>query len=213
MKKSKRKKAGMSSKYITFALIVMLALGGSAYFIHNILQEDAPVNKVEIAKEIKDWGYTLDDRDSELMKTYFNELNDVLTKEEVDYETYAKILSKLYIVDLYTLNNKINASDMPCLEYIYPGTETSFKNNLFSTMYRSIEDNKDKKRKQKLPIVLDVEVLGSKEVETKVKDKELSGYEVSLKWTYQEDLGYDQEAIITVVKLDKKLYVAIQKVD
>jgi hypothetical protein len=26
-------------------------------------------------------------------------------------------------------------------------------------------------------------------------------------------LGYDQEAIITVVKLDKKLYVVIQKVD
>ncbi len=203
----------ISSKYITFALIVIIVLGGSAYLIYNLTKEKPVINTVEVSKEIKEWGYTLDDRDTELMKAEFEILNTNLTSNEIDYELYASSIAKLFIIDLYTLNNKINASDIPCLEYIYPETEGSFKNGLISTMYRSIEDNSDKKRKQKLPVVSAVDLKELKEVEYKVKDKALPGYEIKLTWDYQEDLGYDQESTITLVKVDKKLYVAKHSVE
>ena len=202
-----KKKNSMSSKYITFALIVIIVLSGAAYLIYNLVKETPVVNKVTVSNEIKPWGYTLDDRDSELMKVEFDGLKNVLEKEEIDYENYAKFLAKLYIIDLYTIVNKLSSADIPCLEYIYPETETSFKNKIVSSLYKRIVNNLDNKRTQKLPIVESVEIKTLKEITHNIGEKELPGYELEATWKYETDLGYDTKATLIIVKEENKLHL------
>ena len=41
----------------------------------------------------------------------------------------------------------------------------------------------------------------------KINEEEVPSYVVTLNWDYENDLGYDKNATITLVKKDKKLYV------
>ena len=43
----------------------------------------------------------------EIYKTYFKELSKVLNEKTIDYTEYAKLISKLFVIDLYTLDNKL----------------------------------------------------------------------------------------------------------
>ena len=51
-------------------------------------------------------SYVLLSRDSDLYKSSFNDLKEVFESENIDYEKYATIISKLFIIDFYTLSNK-----------------------------------------------------------------------------------------------------------
>lgn len=195
----------ISSKYISFALIVIITLSISSFVIYKLLIEDKPeVKKVAIENKIDGWDYTLDDRDTDLMKTEFENLENLLKSNEIDYQEYASNIAKLYVIDLYTLNNKLSSYDIPCLEYVLPSYKEDFKNKIMNTLYKSIVNNIDGKRKQELPEVSSVEIASIKEIE--------SGYEVSIKWDYIKDLGYDKEANLTIIKSsnDKKIYVSKQ---
>lgn len=201
----------MSSKYISFGLIILIVLSVATYLIYTVLNPSVPVNKVEEISNIPNWGYTLDDRDTSLMKGYFDELKGILKKDEIDYKEYAEVLSKLYVTDMYTLNNKINSYDVPCLEYVEPTSVDNFKLNIMDTLYKNIIDNSDKKRTQTLPEVSNVLILSNEETTYKLNDQELDGYKIELSISYVTDLDYDEEVTLTIVKIDKKLYIVKQE--
>lgn len=198
-----KKERNSSSKYITFFLILVIVLGSASYAIYKlVIEEPVEVKKVIVKNKIEGWDYTLDDRDTEIMKVEFEKLKNVLTMSEIDYSEYATRVSKLYIIDLYTLNNKLSSYDIPCLEYVIPSYKEDFENKIMNTLYKSIINNSNGKRTQKLPEVKSVEVIEMNEIET--------GYEVKLSWEYIEDLGYDQESTLYLVKEGKKLYITKQ---
>ena len=93
---------------LLFTIIVIAILSLSGYAIYLVVANDDVVNTVAVSKTIENWNYTLDDRDTDLMQEEFNNLNTILLDDTIDYEEYAKSLAKLYIIDLYTINNKIN---------------------------------------------------------------------------------------------------------
>ena len=76
---------------------------------------------------------------------------------------------------------------------------------------KNIDDNTYGKRVEKLPIVSSIEVLNVKQSTFKLKDEYVNSYVVSLKWSYEQDLGYDKEGIVTLVKNDKNVYVVEYK--
>ena len=173
--------------------------------------KDEVKNNVKVIDSIVDFSYTLDERDTKLMKDTYEELKNILKEREIDYDEYAKVLAKLFVIDLFTMDNKINKYDVACLEYVYPDNLENFKTNVEDTIYKLMEDNTYGKRTEKLSIVNNVEITNEKESTFKINEEEIPSYVVTLNWTYDKDLGYDKNATITMIKKDKKLYVVEYK--
>lgn len=164
-------------------------------------------NDVKVVDSIDSFSYTLDERDTTLMKNTYNELKKVLKEKTIDKEKYASLLAELFVIDLFTIDNKINKYDVACLEYVYPSSIDNFKMNVEDTLYKRVEDNTFGKRKQTLPVVKSVSVSDVEKSTFKISDEEMESFVVKLTWDYEENLGYDTSASITLVEVDNKLYV------
>lgn len=164
-------------------------------------------NDVKVVDSIDSFSYTLDERDTTLMKNTYNELKKVLKEKTIDKEKYASLLAELFVIDLFTIDNKINKYDVACLEYVYPSSIDNFKMNVEDTLYKRVEDNTFGKRKQTLPVVKSVSVSDVEKSIFKISDEEMESFVVKLTWDYEENLGYDTSANITLVEVDNKLYV------
>ena len=140
---------------------------------------------------------------------YFSdkELDKVLKEKQVDYRSYASLLSKLFIVDVYSLNNKLASTDIGGLEFIHPDLKENFKENMSETLYKYVESNIDGKRTQELPIVKEIKVDNVFETKYTYNDTEYDAYLVNANWTYEKDLGYQTSSKLTVIKVDNILYV------
>ncbi len=189
--------------------VIIIVIGLIVYKV--FFSKSEVKNNVKVIDSIVDFSYTLDERDTKLMKDTYQELKNILKEKEIDYNEYSKILAKLFVIDLFTMDNKINKYDVGCLEYVYPDNLENFKTNVEDTIYKLMEDNTYDKRTEKLSIVKSVEITKEEESTFKINEEEVPSYVVTLNWTYENDLGYDKSATITMVKKDRKLYVVEYK--
>lgn len=199
----------MKKKYkvILIIIIILIVLLVASLVAVKLLSKSDNKDAVKVVDSIDEFGYTLDDRDTELMKNTYNELKNVLSADEINYEEYAKKLAELFVIDLFTMDNKVNRYDVGSTEYVYPDNVDNFKTNVEDTIYKSMENNSDGKRRQDLP---EVSSITSSSVEGSTflfGEDEYDSYVVSITWDYVDDLGYDDNATITLIELDNKLYV------
>ena len=157
-----------------------------------------------MTNEIEGYQYTLDDRDGELFQKLFQELKEVLEKEKIDEELYIELISKLFIIDLFTLDNKTSKYDIGGLEFLKEEAKESFRAKVLDSIYKTVEDNSYNNRQQNLPIVKNIEVEKKEKSSYKIGNEQNAAYEISLKWEYEENLGYDTKAKIIVVKEENK---------
>ena len=191
---------------IVILLILVGCVGISAMFWSR--EEPKKVkNSSNVVSNIEDFGYTLDDRDTEYMKEEFDNLKEILAQEEIDYEAYASSLAKLFVIDFYTLKNKINKYDVGSLEYIYQDKVTEFNNKAMDTIYNDIIDNTYKDRVQDLPEITEVTIEDLTIGDFLLKEETIECYKITMKYTYKKDLGYDKEGTIYLTRNDKKLEV------
>lgn len=198
-------------KYPLLLLILVIIIIVGLIVFKVFFAKDEVKNNVKVIDTIVDFSYTLDERDTKLMKDTYEELKNILKERKIDYDEYAKVLAKLFVIDLFTMDNKINKYDVACLEYVYPDNLENFKTNVEDTIYKLMEDNTYGKRTEKLSIVNSVEVTNEEESTFKINEEEVPSYVVTLNWTYDKDLGYDKNATITMIRKDKKLYVVEYK--
>lgn len=189
---------------ISLIVIILIAIIGLIVYktVFNNSQEE-----VKIIKSIKDYDYNLKENETELYKTEFNELDRILSKKNVDYEEYAKSIAKLFIIDFYTLNNKLSKNDIGGTEFIKEDMRDNFIEEARSTFYKYVEVIDG--RTQELPEVSNITDVSVEKAEFKYSDKTIdeNAYKVSISWDYVEDLGYEKEASMIIVKQDKKLYI------
>lgn len=198
----------MKKKYkLMIAIIVVIFIVIAAILLFSFVNNKDEKETVKVVDNISNFGYTLDDRDTDFMKNTYNELKEILLKDEIDYESYAQTLAKLFVIDLFTMNNKINRYDVGSTEYVYPKSLDNFKTNVEDTIYKTIENNSDGKRKQDLPEVSSIELVSSDTNEYVIGEEAYDSFVISLNWNYEYDLGYDKQATITLIQLEKKLYV------
>ena len=195
----------MKKRYkITLVLLIILlitaiSLGVYKYFFKKN-KKDEPKNTTVVVSSIEKYGYTLDDRDSSYMKTTYKEY-------KINEEEYAKTLAKLFVIDFYTLNNKINKFDVGSLEYIYSEKTDIFKNKAMDTIYNDVIDNTYKDRVQELPEITNVEIISITKNEIELAEQKKDGYKITMKYTYKKDLGYDIEGTIYIINNNDKLEV------
>lgn len=203
------------TKVVLILIIVSILVCGTllVYFLTDTFKKGNDEEETTpIALDvIKGYGYNLEDRDTSLYKEKFNELKEILNKEDIDYVEYANVLSELYIIDLYTINNKNTKYDIGSTEFVYPEARENFELKVKDTLYKYVIDNSSGKREQLLPEVKSTEVTSNTKESFKVNDITKDGYLITINWEYIEDLGYDKEAVIKIIKEDKKLYIIEQE--
>lgn len=199
----------MKKKYkiLLIVIIILIIVIIAAIIAFKFLKGSEPAEPVKVVDSIDNFDYTLDDRDTELMKNTYNELKTVLSSDEIDYEKYAEILSKLFVIDLFTMDNKVNRYDVGSTEYVYPDSVDNFKTNVEDTIYKSMENNSDGKRRQDLPEVSSIDNTSVETSTFTIGEEEHESFVVNINWSYESDLGYDDNATITLIELNEKLYV------
>lgn len=190
-------------------ILVVIIIIGVKFTLEFLVKDDKNVVTKKELDSLELYGYTLDDYDSDLYKEYFNDLKSTLNSKEVNYEDYAKEIVKLFVSDFYTLDNKLTSSDIGGVEFIPSDMVENFKMHAGDTMYNHVKTNIYGDRVQKLPIVKSVEVTNIENITYTYKDKEYSAYRVSSRWEYQEDLGYKNNEIFTLIKDNNKLYIVV----
>ncbi len=203
-----RKKYKIGMTLIAILIILVSIVGLSKLFLKEDKESKQKI-ETKIISNIEKYGYTLDDRDTKYMKETFKELESVLNDEEINEEEYAKILSKLFIIDFYTLSNKINKYDVGSLEYILNDKREMFKSKAMDTIYSDIYDNTYKDRVQELPEITKVEIVDFKEEEIEINKETIESYKVTMHFTYKKELGYDKEGTLNLVKNNNKLEVVM----
>lgn len=202
---SKRKNKSDTLTIIVFVMIGVLLFGFLGYRVYNDF-----FNKPDAKKEIESiglYGYSLHDRDSSAYKDTFKELNKALSTNNIDYKNYATLASKLFIMDLFTLNNKLGSTDIGGLQFIHKDLKENFKENMGDTIYKYVEINVDGKRTQELPVVKEVTVSNVLETKYTYNNKDYPAYVVTANWEYEKDLGYQKSMKITFIKDKNILYI------
>ena len=167
-------------------------------------------NNPIIEKELSSfeyYGYKLTSTDTDVFKNAYDELSTVLNQEIVDYEEYAKSISKLFVIDVFTLENKVSSTDIGGLEFVHKDLRDNFKDNLGSTLYNSVLSNINGKRVQKLPKVSNVSVDSVTKDKYEYYDVEYDSYVIKCGITYEVDLGYQSSITLTLIRVDNMLYI------
>ena len=176
------------------SIIILIVLIGSV-----IKELTSAVKETATLDTIENYNYILTDNDTEYYKKTFKELKEILKKEEVNEEEYAKTISKLFIIDFYSLSTSINKNDIGGVQYVKEDYRESFIKIAKDSIYSIVENNIYGDRKQELPTVTNVEI-------TEIK-KLNDGYEISASITYEEDLGYPEEVTVVMIHNENKLEV------
>lgn len=197
----------MKKKVILFLciLIFVYAAGGTIYYIATReKKDDKPI--VTNKDTIKGCDYTLKSNATKLYEDEFKALKANL-EGDINYDEYAVSVAKLFVIDLYTINNKINKYDTGGASFVYPDGRDNYKLNVQDTIYKYVEDNTNGKRTQNLPEVSSVIVKDSKKDTYKIGDNSFEAYKINLEWSYVQDLGYDKTGEIILIKKDRNIYV------
>ena len=201
-----RKRFRVMLRFI-LVLIVLISIVLVAYLF--VPREAETVYK-EIDK-IEKYGYILEDRDSELMQDTFSKLKDVLAKDEIDYNLYAEYLSELFIIDLFTLENKNNKYDVGGKDYVLPEAEENFELNVEDTLYKYLESKDGNSRGGEYPQVTNISLTSIEETKYSYNKEESGGYKLILEWDYDKDLDYPNKGEVIVMLKDEHLYVVSYK--
>lgn len=195
------------NKWVLFILIVLLVCSSGVFIYAKFIRDDSVVNVVTSVEKIDNYGYDLKSNATALYISEFNILKNNLEQNEIDEEEYAKSVAKLFIIDLYTISNKINKYDVGGTQFVFPSSEENYKLNVEDTLYKYVEDNSNNNRKQELPTVSSIEIVDYKTGKYKIGEDEVDDVEIDLKWEYEIDMGYEKAGTVILIKQDSKFYI------
>ena len=198
--KNKKKVIGL----LVCSILFLYFLGGIVY---NFAFKKDKTEEKKVGITIKDFEYILYEDDIKIYKDEFNKLKFNLESDEIDYKEYAYSISKMFIIDLYNLDNKINKYDVGGIDFVIPDARDNFRLNVENTLNKYIKDNSDGDRKQELPRVKEVTIDSDEEIKFNIGDVEYDAYKIKLSIIYDKDLEYDNKAELIIVRSDKYLYV------
>ncbi len=191
---------------VMLVLSVILIATGVGFIAYESIKPKA-VKKATVENEIKEYGYTLKSTRNDRYKEMFQELKDILSKKNVDEKAYLEQISKMFIMDFYTLNDKLANTDVGGIDFVHADAKTNFLEKSEDTVYKYVENDIYGNRDQKLPEVTDVTIESTENIEytigTDFTDDNAYQVEVSLK--YKEDMDYPTKATLIFVHEDNKL--------
>lgn len=194
---------------IILVLIVINILVIVGYFVYMNKNSKPTKEEVVVVDKIDAFGYMLDNKKNDYYKKVFEELKNVLSNEEIDYSEYAKVLSKLFITDLYTLSTKVSRSDVGGKDFVYGAFQKDFLSITKTSLYNSVKSNLYGERVQELPTVSEVKADTVEKITFKYKGETFEeAYKVKLTIEYEVDLGYPKNCELILIRNENILEIA-----
>lgn len=196
----------LKRKYVVRRLVLLfLVLGIFVFAINQVFFKN---DKIEVVSQIDDYPYYLENNATKIYKKYFRELEKELEDLKVDEENYVSLVSQLFIIDFYTLSNKVTNQDVGGVQFIHSSIQDNFSLKATDTIYKYVESNIYGNRSQKLPTVKDVKVSSVKNISYQYNDSiDEFAYQVEVSISYKRDLGYDKSKTIILVHEDNVLSI------
>lgn len=199
-------------RFLIILLIVIVASVGGFVFYEMTNTSKVTIKKATVLNEIKEYGYTLKSNKSKAYKKEFANLATILNSDSVDEEAYLKSITKLFILDFYTLSDKVANTDVGGVDFIHTDAKTNFLEKAEDTIYKYVENNMYGGRRQSLPTVQDVTVEDIQNVSfTLNQETDTNAYQVTVSWTYTEENDYQNKATLTFAHEGKKLSLVEMK--
>ena len=203
MKNKRKKKQSKGKSKILILVLLVLVLGIVIFF-----QTRPKLKVVTVVSNIDEYDYYLESNATKIYKKYYDELKKELKDKKIDEEKYASLIVKLFIIDYYTLNNKVTNKDIGGTQFLHSNLQDKFIKESSETIYKYVENNLYGKRKQELPEVKNVEIKNIEKIIYEQKDyKDDSGYNIKEKITYKKDFKYPKEIKITLIHENNKLVI------
>jgi len=205
MSKKRKKKKFNKKRFILFTIMFILLIIITFILITLFKPSNNSNTKepVQIKDNMENYDYYLTDNATSYYEELYGELKNILNEDTVDDKSFAETIAKLFITDVFTLDNKISSSDIGGLQFIHSKFKDDFISIAKTTLYSSVQNNIYGDRKQKLPIVTNVEIKSSKTSTFTYKKTEYDSYVISTSIDYKTDLGYPSSYKVTLIKNDK----------
>lgn len=187
-------------------LVVVLALIGVGIGVVVGNSKKKKVVEAKVVDSIEGYSYKLHDNDTELYKNLFEELKEVLESDTVDEEAYVTIISKMFIADFFTLDNKITNDDIGGVDFVHQDALENFKLKAKDTVYKYVKSDVYGDRDQELPVVSEFKDVSVSTTTVSYEDiNDSKAYKVVVSFDYEKDLGYVKEKTLIFVHEDKVL--------
>lgn len=191
---------------LILTVLIVAIIGFATYFF---VMKKENVEEVKVLKEIKGYGYKLKDNKSNAYKKLFTKLEEELSKDKVEEKNYVELISKMFILDFYSLNDKVAKTDVGGTDFVYPEILDNFLENAEDTLYKYVESDIYNQRKQQLPTVEEVKVESIKnETFAYLEENDEDAYIVEVSWTYKDKEkanGYQDSATLVFIHNGKRL--------
>ena len=213
MKKEKRAKMKPITKILLLLIVIAILVGG--FFVwKNFIKPMSNKSKVVDSIKNDDVDYVVSDSDTKLFKDNFNELKKVLNAKEVDNKKYAETITKLFVIDFFTLSNKTSKNDVGGVQFVYGNYKKDFIDGARDTLYKQVHSTvTDDKSNSDLPTVVKVKIDDIDEISPASMFSGLGftedqvGYMVNISWEYKNKDNFQNNATIIVVPDGKKLSI------
>ena len=160
----------------------------------------------EMPEEIEGYGYILKPTRNDRYKEMFHQLERILSEKKIDEKAYVTQISKMFIMDFYTLNDKLASTDVGGIDFVHTNAKTNFLEQAENTVYKYVESDIDG-RDQKLPEVTDVFIEKIENIDYNYNSDfdDSFAYQVDVSIVYKEDLGYPTFANLIFIHEGNKL--------
>ena len=191
---------------VILIIAIILISTGLGFLAYESVKPKA-VKTATVENEIEEYGYTLKSTRNDRYKEAFQELKDILSKKDVDEKAYVEQISKMFIMDFYTLNDKLANTDVGGIDFIHTDAKTNFLEKAEDTVYKYVENDIYGNRDQQLPEVTEVTVEKVENIEYTIGTDftDDSAYQVEVSLKYKEDMDYPTKATLIFVHEDNKL--------
>ena len=198
-----KKRRKLKKKVVVLIVLIIIALFSiTGLILYNTFFSKSD-NSVKVVDEIPGYGYTLQDDQPKIYKELFKELAEVLSKDSVDEDEYAKLISQMAVIDFYNLDNKVSKNDVGGVQFIRAKNIDNFVLEASETVYKYIEHDIYGNRNQTLPEVTSSSVKNIKQEAYSYKDiKDDKAYTVTVNIEYKKDLDYPTEVIVKLLHTD-----------
>ncbi len=199
----KTKKAKYKRRRVLAVILVIGVLLGLFYFTtKNKLQV------VTVLEEMDSYHYTLESNATRIYKKYYKELKEELEDNRINEKNYASLVAELFVIDYYTLSNKITNKNIGGVQFIHSNVKDVFVNSASSSIYKYVKSNLYGNRKQKLPEVNKVDIKEISEIQYKNGDyHDDSAYRVVVQVGYVNDYDYPEEVELKIIHEENRLSI------
>lgn len=182
--------------FVSLPLILMMCF--LSLNIVSSLKRIKSGNNISTTYNIEKYDYLLRDNATRLQKKYFKNLEEALSKTEIDDNYVAELIVKNYVADMYTWNNKQGSYDVGGIYFLYSPTRLNFYLQARDRFYVNFEKHKNQAGLENLLEVMEVETTFLDNHPLKVFDGQAVKYfHIKANWQYVDHPNFDENIFAT----------------